>query len=132
MDDAHGKLQAVLQELRRIPDVLAVAIARRDGLPIAHALPRSMDPKRIAAMTAAIVGTSEMAAEEMGQGEFLQSIVDSRKSKMLATGAGREAILITIVRSDANMGLVLISVGKAIQAIEAILDGGSDREEGGK
>jgi len=132
MDDAHAKLQAVLQELRRIPDVLAVAIARRDGLPIAHALPRSMDPKRIAAMTAAIVGTSEMAAEEMGQGEFLQSIVDSRKSKMLATGAGSEAILITIVRSDANMGLVLISVGKAIQAIQAILDGGSDREGGGE
>jgi len=132
MDDAHAKLQAVLQELRRIPDILAVAIARRDGLPIAHALPRSMDPKRIAAMTAAIVGTSEMAAEEMGQGEFLQSIVDSRKSKMLATGAGSEAILITIVRSDANMGLVLISVGKAIQAIEAILDGGSDREGGGE
>jgi predicted regulator of Ras-like GTPase activity (Roadblock/LC7/MglB family) len=121
-EEARPRLQAVLQELRRIPDVLAVAIARRDGLLIAHALPKSMDPKRIAAMAASIVGTSEMAAEEMGQGGFLQSIVDSANSKMLATGAGEEAILITMVRTDANMGLVLISVEKAIQTITSILD----------
>ncbi|MEK6986589.1 MAG: roadblock/LC7 domain-containing protein [Candidatus Thermoplasmatota archaeon] len=121
-EDARPRLQAVLQELRRIPDILAVAIARRDGLLIAHALPKSMDPKRIAAMAASIVGTSEMAAEEMGQGGFLQSIVDSVNSKMLATGAGEEAILVTMVRTDANMGLVLISVEKAIQTIATILE----------
>jgi len=121
-EDVRPRLQAVLFELRRIPDVLAVAIARRDGLLIAHALPKSMDPKRIAAMAASIVGTSEMASAEMGQGSFLQSIVDCANSKMLATGAGEEAILITMVRTDANMGLVLISVDKAIQTIAAILE----------
>lgn len=121
-EDARPRLQAVLQELRRIPDILAVAIARRDGLLIAHALPKLMDPKRIAAMAASIVGTSEMAAEEMGQGAFLQSIVDSANSKMLATGAGEEAILVTMVRTDANMGLVLISVEKAIQTIATIIE----------
>ncbi len=118
----HGRLIAVLQELRRIPDVLAVALARRDGLLIAHVLPKSMDPKRIAAMAASIVGTSEMAAGEMGLGPFFQSIVDSGSAKMLATGAGEEGILITIVRTDANMGLVLLSVGKAVQAVSNLLE----------
>ncbi len=112
---------AILQELRRIPDVLAVALARRDGLLIAHLLPKSMDPKRIAAMAAAIVGTSEMAADEMGLGAFFQSIVDSGKAKMLATGAGEEGVLITIVRTDANMGLVLLTVGRVVQAIEDLM-----------
>ncbi len=120
-DETHKQILSVLQELRRIPDVLAVAVARRDGILIAHALPRSMDPKRIAAMAASIVGTSEMAADEMGQGQFFQSIVDSAKGKMLATGAGEEAILITLVRTDANMGLVLLSVGKAVQTITDIM-----------
>ncbi len=119
---SHQQLIAILQELRRIPDVIAVALARRDGLLIAHVLPKSMDPKRIAAMAAAIVGTSEMAAEEMGLGSFFQSIVDSGTGKMLATGAGEEAILITMVRTDANMGLVLLSVGKAVQAITDLLE----------
>jgi len=118
----HPRIVAVLQELRRIPDVIAVALARRDGLLIAHVLPKSMDPKRIAAMAASIVGTSEMAAGEMGLGQFFQSIVDSGSGKMLATGAGEEGILITIVRTDANMGLVLLSVGKAVQAISDLLE----------
>ncbi len=128
-DGIHPRLVAVLQELRRIPDVLAVALARRDGLLIAHALPKSMDPKRIAAMAASIVGTSEMAAEQMGLGGFFQSIVDSGSGKMLATGAGEEAILVTIVRTDANMGLVLLSVGKAVQAITELMDRETHSEE---
>lgn len=120
-DDVREKLQSVLQELRRLPDVLAVAIARRDGIMIAHSLPRTMDPRRIAAMAASIVGTSEMAAEEVGQGPFVESIVESRDSKMLATGAGEEAILVTMVRTDANMGLVLISVDRAVSTIANLL-----------
>lgn len=128
-DAIHPKLVAVLQELRRIPDVIAVALARRDGLLIAHVLPKSMDPKRIAAMAASIVGTSEMAAGEMGLGQFFQSIVDSGSGKMLATGAGEEGILITIVRTDANMGLVLLSVGKAVQAISDLLERAAESPE---
>ena len=114
VDDLHPRIVAVLQELRRIPDVMAVALARRDGLLIAHVLPKSMDPKRVAAMAAAL--------GEMGLGAFFQSIVDSGHAKMLATGAGEEGILITMVRTDANMGLVLLSVGKAVQAITDLLE----------
>ncbi len=130
-DALHQQVIAALQELRRIPDVLAVALARRDGLLIAHVLPKSMDPKRIAAMAASIVGTSEMAAEEMGLGAFFQSIVDSGSGKMLATGAGEEGILITIVRTDANMGLVLLSVGKTVQTISDLLEAEAETTEVG-
>jgi len=120
-DATSARLQAVLAELRRVPDVLGVTIARRDGLLIAHALPKTMDPKKIAAMTAAIVGTSEMAAHEMGLGTFNQSIVDTHIGKMMATGAGDEAILVTMVRTEANMGLIFLSVDRAVQAITEIL-----------
>ena len=120
--DAAQRLQTVLAELRRLPDVVGVTIARRDGILIAHALPKVMDPKKIAAMAAAIVGTSEMAAVEMGLGSFTQSIVDTHVGKMMATGAGDEAILITMLRNEANMGLVLMSVDKAVDSIAAILE----------
>jgi len=119
--DALPRLQAVLAELRRVPDILGATIARRDGILIAHALSRSLDPKKIAAMAAAIVGTSEMAAIEMGLGEFNQSIVDTHVGKMMATGAGDEAILVTMVRNEANMGLVLLSVERAVESIAEIL-----------
>src|SRR5438876_8534910 len=90
--DGAARLQTVLAELRRLPGILGVTIARRDGILIAHSLPKNMDPKKIAAMAAAIVGTSEMAAVEMGLGTFNQSIVDTHIGKLMANGAGEEAI----------------------------------------
>src|SRR5439155_1024308 len=106
----------------RIPYVvLGATIAGRDGILIAHALPKTMDPKKIAAMAAAIVGTSEMAVVEMGLGTFNSSIVDTHIGKMIATGAGEEAILVTMVRSEANMGLLLLSVDRAVQSISDVL-----------
>ena len=101
--------------------MLGATVARRDGILIAHALPKTMDPKKIAAMAAAIVGTSEMAVVEMGLGSFNSSIVDTPIGKMMAMGAGEEAILVTMVRNEANMGLVLLSVDKAVQSIADIL-----------
>jgi uncharacterized protein len=122
-DDSASRLQRFLAELRRLPAVLGVTIARRDGILIAHALPKTMDPKKIAAMAAAIVGTSEMAVVEMGLGTFNSSIVDTHIGKMMATGAGEEAILVTMVRNEANMGLLLLSVDKAVHTIAEILQG---------
>jgi len=123
--DVRTQLDAALADLRKLQDIIAVAVARRDGLIIAHDLPRTVDPKKAAAMSAAIVGTSEMAARELGQGRFLQSIVDSEQGKMLSTGAGEEALLVTLVRPEANMGLVLLGVERAARRISAILEGDS-------
>src|SRR3989475_164797 len=117
LGDAARRLQAILTELRRLPAVLGATIARRDGILIAHALPKTMDPKK----AAAIVGTSEMAVVEMGLGTFNSSIVDTHIGKMIATGAGEEAILVTMVRSEANMGLLLLSVDRAVQSISDVL-----------
>lgn len=119
--DVTRRLQGILTELRRLPAVLGATVARRDGILIAHALPKTMDPKKIAAMAASIVGTSEMAVIEMGLGSFNSSIVDTAIGKMMATGAGEEAILVTMVRNEAKMGLVLLSVDKAVQSIADIL-----------
>src|SRR5204863_9608566 len=100
--DVGARLQSVLAELRRLPGILGVTIARRDGILIAHSLPKTMNPKKIAAMAAAVVGTSEMAAVEMGPGSFNQSIVDTHIGMIMASCAGEEAMLVTIVRDVAN------------------------------
>src|SRR5207247_11465209 len=119
--DGGARLQTVLAELRRLPGILGVTIARRDGILIAHSLPKNMDPKKIAAMAAAIVGTSEMAAVEMGLGTFNQSIVDTHIGKLMATGAGEEAILVTMLGNEANVGLIHLRVDRAVRAIDGIL-----------
>src|SRR5436309_1933356 len=119
--DGAARLQTVLAELRRLPGILGVTIARRDGILIAHSLPKNMDPKKIAAMAAAIVGTSEMAAVEMGLGIFSQSIVDTHIGKLMATGAGEEALLVALVYDEANLGLVLMAMERAAKQVERIM-----------
>jgi len=119
----QGDLATAMEGLRRLADVLAVAVARRDGFIIAHVLPKGSDPKKVAAMCAALVGTSELAARELNQGKFLQSIVESEEGKVISTGAGDRALLVTIVRPDANMGLVLLSIERAARVVEVILSG---------
>src|SRR5207247_9742440 len=96
--DGAARLQTVLAELRRLPGILGVTIARRDGILIAHSLPKNMDPKKIAAMAAAIVGTAEMAAVVMGPGASNQSIGRRQLGELMATAAGEEALLVTVLR----------------------------------
>src|SRR5436309_1709386 len=121
LGDAARRLQAILTELRRLPAVLGATIARRDGILIAHALPKTMDPKMVAAMTAAIVGTSEMATIQLAQGRFVRAIIESDEGKLLSLGAGEEALLVALVYDDANLGLVLLAMERAAKQVEKIL-----------
>src|SRR5256885_74616 len=123
--DGAARLQAVLAELRRLPGILGATIARRDGILIAHSLPKNMDPKIVAAMTAAIVGTSEMATIQLSQGRFVRAIVESDHGKLLSLGAGEEALLVALVYDDANLGLVLMAMERAAKQVERILQDGS-------
>src|SRR5438552_1146211 len=121
LGDATKILQGILTELRRMPAVLGATIARRDGILIAHALPKAMDPKMVAAMAAAIVGTSEMATIQLAQGRFVRAIIESDEGKLLSLGAGDEALLVALVYDDANLGLVLLALERAAKQVESIL-----------
>src|SRR5438094_481145 len=119
LGDATKVLQGILTELRRMPAVLGATIARRDGILIAHALPKAVDPKMVAAMTAAIVGTSEMATIQLAQGRFIRAIIESDEGKLLSLGAGDEALLVALVYDDANLGLVLLALERAAKQVES-------------
>src|SRR5437660_1482905 len=119
--DGAARLQTVLAELRRLPGIFGATIARRDGILIAHSLPKHMDPKKIAAMAAAIVGTSEMATIQLSQGRFVRAIVESDHGRLLSLGAGEEALLVALVYDDANLGLVLMAMERAAKQVERIM-----------
>jgi len=119
--DVWQELQEAIEELSHVSDIKAAAVVRRDGLVITHTLPDGVDPKIVAAMTAAIVGTSEMATLQLAQGRFTRAIIESDEGKLLSTGAGEEALLVTLVYSDANLGLVLMAMEKTAKRVEEIL-----------
>ncbi len=69
-------------------------------------------------MAASIIGTSEMAVGEMEQGGFREVIVESDEGTVLGIGAGEEAILVVLVRRDANLGLILLNMKKCAAGLK--------------
>src|SRR2546428_8121122 len=96
MADTWSELEEVIRSLSSLSDIRAAAVVRRDGLIITHNLPDGVDPRTAAAMTAAIVGTSEMATVQLGQGRFEQALIESEDGKLVSTGAGDQAPVIAL------------------------------------
>lgn len=106
-------LGGVIRDLRRLSEIQGVVIVRRDGLVITSDLPERVDPHKVAAMAAAIVGTGEMAAQELAQGAVSQSVVNCEEGRIICLGAGPEAILVALVGARGNLGLALLQMEKA-------------------
>ncbi|HYM40851.1 MAG TPA: roadblock/LC7 domain-containing protein [Thermoplasmata archaeon] len=121
MTDVWQRLEDAMDDLAHVTDIQAAAVVRRDGLVITHTLPDGVDPKLVAAMTAAIVGTSEMATVQLAQGRFERAIIESDEGKLLSVGAGEEALLVALVYKDANLGLVLMAMEKTARQVDVIL-----------
>ena len=121
MTDVWTRIEETIDELSHVTDIKSCAVVRRDGLVVTHTLPDGVDPKIVAAMTAAIVGTAEMATIQLAQGRFVRAIVESDHGKLLSLGAGEEALLVALVYDDANLGLVLIALERAAKQVERIL-----------
>ncbi len=122
MIDVWLELDNVIDEIRNISDLMGFALVRRDGIIVAHGLTNGADPRVVAAMTAAMSGTAEMATEQLRQGRFLRTIIECEQGKILLTDAGKQALLMSLVFSDANLGLVLMELEKVGKRISEILD----------
>lgn len=116
------ELHQILEELWAVPGIEAAAIVRRDGLPVQHRLPPDVDPRKVAAMSATLVGTSEMALEELQQGRFLRTVVEAREGKIISIGAGGHNLLVALVGSDANLGMALMTIERQAAKVEETLD----------
>src|SRR5207247_2851834 len=118
MTDVWTRIEETIDELSHVTDIKSCAVVRRDGLVVTHTLPDGVDPKIVAAMTAAIVGTSEMAPIQRAQARFVRASVEADHGKLLSLGAGVEAMLVALVYDDANLGLVLMALDRAAKQVE--------------
>ena len=121
MPEVKEQIDLVLDDLRKTGDIEASAVVRRDGLMIASDLPARIESRTVAAMTAALVGTAETTSNELKRGSFQEVVVDSEKGKIVAIGAGKLALLVSLMRPEGNLGFVLLSMERAAKHIETIL-----------
>ena len=107
----------VLREICVLGGVEGSAVVTRDGLLVASEL-GDVDAETFAAMSATMFGAAETAFSELGKGLVERVIVESARSKLILMGAGSSAVLVVMVDSKVNIGLVLVEMKKATAKIE--------------
>ncbi len=117
-DDA----KSVLNELEgKVPDIKGSAIIRTNGLIIVSALPQESSERMIAAMSAALLGTSKRASESLFQGEFKSLHITVDKGDLFLLESGK-VILVSMTSSEPNVGLVTLEMEEASARIKKIFE----------
>jgi len=117
--------KGIFEEMRKIlvkleettPDVFASAIIRKDGLIVASAVPEEVNKRVFAAMAASALGASSRALKELKQGNLKRLLVEGEGGQMVLMEAG-QLVLTTLIRKDANLGLVFMNLEKVVDELK--------------
>ncbi|HWC33266.1 MAG TPA: roadblock/LC7 domain-containing protein, partial [Mycobacteriales bacterium] len=112
--------------LAQAPEVEAAAVVSFDGLPMASALPATMDEDRVAAMSASLLSLGERAAEGLGRGGLNQVYIEGDSGTVFLVSAEDEAVLVAVAASGAKVGMMLYEVRRAAEHVAEVLRTTSD------
>ncbi|HUX97968.1 MAG TPA: roadblock/LC7 domain-containing protein [Candidatus Deferrimicrobium sp.] len=114
------QIKKYLSELEgKVPDIIGSAVIRTNGLIIASSLPGESNERMVAAMSAALLGTSKRTAEALFNGEFKSLSLEIDKGNMFLISAGR-VILVALTNKEPNIGLVTLEIEDLSKKISEI------------
>jgi hypothetical protein len=97
----------------RSSEIEASAIVSLDGLIMASALPAEVEEDRVSAMSAAMLSLGERISGELGRGSLEQVYVKGENGYVFLMSIGEDAVLTTLARKDAKLGLVFLDMKRA-------------------
>lgn len=116
-----SKVEAVTTLLKNLeaglPDIEASAVITVDGFMIASALPPGLERDRVAALSAAMLLLGKKTAKELEKGELSEVFVGGEDGAVVLIASGENAVLISLVRKDAKLGLVFLDMKKAAEEV---------------
>ena len=113
--------RALADLLGQAPEVEAAAVVSFDGLPMASALPATMDEDRVAAMSAALLSLGERAAEGLGRGALSQVYIEGEQGTVFLVSADDEAVLVAVAAKGAKVGMMLYEVRRSAEVVADVL-----------
>ena len=113
--------RAIHSLLAQTPEIEAAAVVSFDGLPMASALPPSMDEDRVAAMSAALLSLGERAAQGLGRGELSQVYIEGETGTVFLVSADNEAVLVAVAAQGAKVGMMLYEVKRSAAVVADVL-----------
>jgi uncharacterized protein len=103
------------------PDIEASAVVSVDGLIMASSLPADVEEDRVSAMSAAMLSLGERIATELGRGALDQVFIRGSKGYVVLMSVGEDAVLTTLARSEAKLGLIFLDMKRAAEDLARLV-----------
>ena len=123
MSENISELVELLRQMEAInSEIQGSAIVSVQGLPICSVLARDVNDGIVSAMSAAILSVSERAVDELARGELKRILIEGEDGIIILSRAGGNAILCTLARSNASLGMVFLNIESVSRKIAQLLD----------
>lgn len=122
---AKSRTELMVDRLRDLqattPEIEASAVVSVDGLTMASSLPANVEEDRVSAMSAAMVALGERIATELGRGALDQVYVKGNDGYVILMAVGEEAVLTTLVREGAKLGLIFLDMRRTAEDLARLV-----------
>jgi predicted regulator of Ras-like GTPase activity (Roadblock/LC7/MglB family) len=120
-----SRTERMVDELRNLQfnssDIEASAVVSIDGLIMASALAAGIEEDRVAAMSAAMLSLGDRIASELGRGYLDQVFIKGANGYVILMYIGEEAVLTTLARKEAKLGLIFLDMRRAVEELGKIV-----------
>ncbi len=115
IEDLRYILQGLMAEN---DDIEGATIVSVQGLPIVSLFnDTNINESLVSAMAAAILSVGERASNELKRGKMKRTLIESDQGQLILTQAGKNAILVTLVKKGAGLGIIFLLLDSAIKKI---------------
>ena len=122
---AMSRAERLVQRLRELqattPEIEASAVVSVDGLIMASSLPVGVEEDRVSAMSAAMLSLGDRISTELGRGTLDQVYIKGQEGYVILMAVGDEAVLTTLVREGAKLGLILLDMRRTVDDLVKLL-----------
>ena len=122
---ARSRTELMVDRLRDLqattPEIEASAVVSVDGLIMASSLPAGVEEDRVSAMSAAMLSLGERISSELGRGMLDQVYVKGKSGYVILMSIGEEAVLTTLVREGAKLGLIFLDMRRTADDLEKLV-----------
>jgi predicted regulator of Ras-like GTPase activity (Roadblock/LC7/MglB family) len=97
----------IVQDLKSAnPEIDGVALVSSDGRIVDHVWNGGVEPDKIGAVGAAMLGLGKKAIQVISNGDFLQVVLQSTGGMLAIYSAGDRAVLLVSTGRNGNLGLL--------------------------
>ena len=114
--------EALKELLEGSSDIEGGALVGIDGLVLSANVPvQGLDETLVGAAAAAVFGLSRRSVEQLGRGEFLQTLIQGEDGNIIVTVVDPQNVFVGITPSNINLGMAFFEARQVAQKLAQIL-----------